>query len=71
MTPEEMSRVQTYLQTRFKNNGFAVKGRKTDDSIEVYLDNEFLGVLYKDEEDGETSYDFNMAILDIDLPPSF
>lgn len=68
MTPEEMSRIQAYLQARFKNNGFAVKGRKTDDSIEVYLDNEFLGVVYKDEDDGEVSYDMNLAILEMDLP---
>jgi hypothetical protein len=27
-------------------------------------------VLFKDEEDGETSYAFNMAILEMDLPPA-
>jgi hypothetical protein len=27
-------------------------------------------VVSKDEEDGETSYQFNMAILDIDLDPA-
>ena len=68
MTPEEMARVQSYLQDKFQNKGFAVKGRKTEDSIEVYLDNEFIGVIYKDDEDGDISYDFNMAILEMDLP---
>ena len=70
MTPEDMARVQNYLQQKFQNKGFAVKARKTEDSIEVYLDNEFIGVIYKDVEDGETSYDFNMAILEMDLPAS-
>jgi len=28
---------------------------------------EFIGVISKDEEDGELSYHFSMAILDIDL----
>ena len=38
------------------------------DSIEILLNGEFLGLVYKTVEDGETSYDFNMSILDIDLP---
>lgn len=68
-TPEDLVRLRSYLQTRFKNDGFTLKIReKAEDSVEVILDNEFIGVIYKDEEDGETSYDFNMAILDIDLP---
>ena len=29
---------------------------------------EFIGVIYRDEDDGEVSYDFNMAILAYDLP---
>ena len=36
-------------------------------SAEVYLGDEFLGVVFRDEEDGELSYNFSMAILDIDL----
>jgi hypothetical protein len=28
---------------------------------------EFLGVVFEDNEDGETCYHFNMTILDIDL----
>ena len=37
------------------------------DSCEVYIGEEFIGVISKDEEDGELSYHFSMAILDIDL----
>lgn len=36
-------------------------------SAEVYLGDEFLGVIFRDDEDGELSYNFSMAILDIDL----
>ena len=32
------------------------------------IGDEFIGVIFKDEEDGEVSYAFQMAILDIDLP---
>lgn len=69
MKAEEVSRLQAYLQAKFKNNGFALKMReKATDSVEVILNGEFIGVIYKDDEDGDISYNFTMAILDIDLP---
>jgi hypothetical protein len=71
MDPLEVSKLQAYLQGKFGHNGIALKIReKASDSVEVILNGEFIGVIYKDQEDGETSYDFNMAILDIDLPKS-
>lgn len=66
--PEEVSKLQAYLENKFQTKGFALQMRdKAKDSVEVMLNGEFIGVLYKDEEDGETSYNFSMAILDIDL----
>ncbi|MDP6259748.1 MAG: DUF3126 family protein [Rhodospirillales bacterium] len=41
---------------------------KSENSVEVYLTEEFIGTIYRDDEEGEISYDFNMAILEIDLP---
>ena len=67
MTPDEIKKVQTYLQKKFGLPTLSLRTRKTGDSVEVLLGGEFLGVIYRDEEDGEVSYDFNMAILDIDL----
>jgi len=32
------------------------------------LGEEFIGVVYRDEDEGEVSYAFNMAILEMDLP---
>ena len=65
----EMSRVQEYLQEKFSNVKLALKERKeVNDSVEVTLAGEFIGTIYKDEEDGDVSYDFNMAILEMDLP---
>lgn len=68
MTPTEISRLQTYLQRRFNDPQLNVQPRpnKTD-SAEVYSGEEFIGVLFRDEDEGEISYDFNMAILDVDL----
>lgn len=69
ITPDELIRIQAYLRSKFGHEGLAVRPRpQTPDSIEVILNGEFIGIVYKDEDEGETSYDFNMAILDIDLP---
>ena len=66
---QEAARLQSYLQTKFGNKDITLRAReRAADSVEVLLAGEFIGTVYKDTEDGETSYDFNMAILDIDLP---
>jgi hypothetical protein len=65
--PEEVRKLEAYLK-RNLNTELSVKARpRKDDSAEVYLADEFLGVIYRDDEDGELSYNFSMAILDIDL----
>ena len=65
----EITRLQEYLRTKFGMPNLAVRGRPNkDDSAEVYLGEEFIGVIFRDDEDGDVSYDFNMAILEIDLP---
>lgn len=68
MTPQDIAEVQAYLRKRFSNSRIVLVPRpKKDDSVEVTLDDEFLGVIFKDEEDGETCFHFQMTILDIDL----
>ncbi|MEE9330516.1 MAG: DUF3126 family protein [Parvularculaceae bacterium] len=65
----EITRIQTYLKGRFNDDKLTVRARDNkDDSAEVYSGDEFLGVIFKDDEEGDVSYDFNMAILEIDLP---
>jgi len=64
----EIAKIERYLRGKFRNTGIAIEGRKNkDDSAEVMLDGEFIGVLFKDEDEGEMSYDLHMTILDIDL----
>lgn len=64
----ELERVQTYLRKTFQNPAFRVVARpRKDDSAEVYLGEEFMGVLFRDDEDGDLSYNFSMAILETDL----
>ncbi|GAK32185.1 hypothetical protein JCM17846_03340 [Iodidimonas nitroreducens] len=69
MTPTEIARVQKYLRSTFDNNRLNLKRRSRDDaSVEVLLEDEFIGLIYKDDDEGDVSYAFNMAILDMDLP---
>lgn len=68
MNSEELAKLQAYLRQTFANPGIEVKARpRKDDSCEVYLADEFIGVIYVDDEDEDRSYNFQMAILDIDL----
>jgi hypothetical protein len=68
VTSEELKKVERYLQRLFGNASIAVKGRpRKEDSAEVYVGEEFVGVIYRDDEDDELSYNFSMAILDYDL----
>ncbi|MCF8470129.1 MAG: DUF3126 family protein [Parvibaculum sp.] len=69
MDKTEIKRVESYLRQKFQLPSIIVRQRpQKDDSAEVHIGEEFIGVLFKDTDEGETSYAFNMAILDIDLP---
>jgi hypothetical protein len=64
----EMAKVERYLRQTFANASIRVVARpKKDDSAEVYIGEEFVGVLFLDDEEGDKSYNFSMAILDTDL----
>jgi len=68
LNKEEIKKLETYLQKVFKRTNLEVRARpRKDDSAEVYIADEFIGVLYRDDEDGELSWNFQMAILEIDL----
>ena len=70
MKSEELHKLTAYLRRVFGNASLEVRARpRKTDSAEVYAGEEFLGVVYRDDEDGEddVSYNFSMAILDIDL----
>ncbi len=68
MNHPEIIKLQKYLQMKFANRSIDVRPRnKQNDSVEVFVGDEFLGLIYVDDEDGERSYNFQMAILDIDL----
>ena len=68
MTREEILKLERYLKKMFRLPELQVRQRpQKQDSAEVFLGEEFIGVLFRDDEDGERSYNFQMAILDYDL----
>ena len=69
MEKSEIRRVEKYLRNTFRLDTIEVRARpQKTDSAEVYIGDEFIGVMFRDDEEGEVSYAFQMAILDIDLP---
>jgi hypothetical protein len=65
---QEIRKLDVYLKRLFGNAQMRVVPRpKKDDSAEVYIGDEFIGVLFVDDEDDERSYNFQMAILGSDL----
>ncbi len=68
MKKDELARVQSYLRKTFGTPTLEVRVQpKKDDMAEVFIAGEFVAALYKEVEDGETSYQLQMAILDMDL----
>ncbi|MCB1509185.1 MAG: DUF3126 family protein [Hyphomicrobiaceae bacterium] len=65
MNAAEITKLETYLTRLFRTPGLQVRARpRKADSVEVYIEDEFIGLIHKDEDD---DYNFTMAILDIDL----
>ncbi len=68
MKPDEIAKLSKFLKAKFQLESISVRKRPVkDDSAEVYIGEEFVGVIFRDDEDGELSYNFSMAILDFDL----
>jgi hypothetical protein len=68
VSADELKKLQSYFRKLFSNEGISVRARpQKSDSAEVYIGDEFIGVLYRDDEDDDLSYNFSMAILEFDL----
>ena len=68
LTEVEIKKVQTYLQQLFWNPEINVqRGSGVDAPAEVFIGKEFVGVIYKNDDDGEISFDWNMSILAEDI----
>lgn len=70
MQPDEIRKLTNFFRTKFQLPSITVRKRpQKDDSAEVYIGDEFIGVLFEDddEDDDEKSYSFQMSILEFDL----
>jgi hypothetical protein len=67
VTKSEIAKLQDYLRRTFANNNIRLAAMKTGDTAEVFIGEESIGVIADDKEDGDDSFVFRMAILDIDL----
>lgn len=68
LKPDEIAKLTKFFRDKFNNPALSVRVRpQKKDSGELYLGDEFIGIVFRDEEDGELSYNFSMAILDMDL----
>jgi hypothetical protein len=71
MTPTDIARVQIYLRRllgseRIKLVPPARKGM----SVELAVDDEVIGTVHRDDEEGEISYAVHITVLEEDLPPA-
>ena len=65
---EDVAKLQRYLRKLFKSDAIrVVMHPKKTDLAELYLGEEFLAPIYREVDDGEVSYQVQMAILSEDL----
>ncbi|OPZ75952.1 MAG: hypothetical protein BWY78_01511 [Alphaproteobacteria bacterium ADurb.Bin438] len=68
MKESEIVNIQAYLRSKFGTERISIKkGDGKDAPVEVYINKEFVGPIYRNEDEGEVSYDFVMSILKEDL----
>ena len=68
MNDVKLKKIQSYLNNLFDTEHFVVKKRKNiEDSLEIYIKDEFLGLIYEEIDENEKAYQFHMTILDEDL----
>jgi hypothetical protein len=67
--PSATPNLNEVIRAKFGNQKLRVVPRpKKTDSSEIYLDDEYIAVLFRDDASGR-SWTFEMAVLDIDLDP--
>ena len=68
MDKAEVKKVESYLRSRFCNQDIALIHRpQASDSVEFEIDGETLGIVYRDDEDGDICYHVQLTVLAEDL----
>ncbi len=67
MNPEDIKKIEAYLQRQL-NPAIKLTARpRVTDSVEVSVNGEHIALVYRIEDEGEVSYELQMAILEEDL----
>ena len=70
MTPTDIARVQTYLRRLFGSERVRlVPPARKGMSVELAIEDEVIGTIHRDEDEGEVSYAVHITVLEEDLPP--
>jgi hypothetical protein len=70
MTKDDLDRVQAYLRRLLGSDRIQLLApARPGLSVEVAVQDEVIGTLHRDEEEGEVSYSVHLTILEEDLPP--
>ena len=63
-----LKKIESFFKQKFNNKRIKIEGRTNkDDSADVLIEDEFIGVVFEDNEDGDMCFQFNMTILSEDL----
>ncbi len=63
-----LKKIENFFKQKFNNKRIKIEGRTNkDDSADVLIEDEFIGVVFEDNEDGDMCYQFNMTVLSEDL----
>ncbi len=70
MTKADLDRVQAYLRRLLGSDRITlIPPARPGLSVEVAVQEEVIGTLHRDEDEGEVSYSVHLSILEEDLPP--
>jgi hypothetical protein len=69
MTPTDIERLQSYLRKLFGSERIRiVPPPRKGLSVELAVNDETIGTVHQDTEEGETSYSIHLTVLEEDLP---
>lgn len=71
MTPTDIARVQIYLRRLFGSERIKlIAPQRKGMSVELAVEEEVIGTIHRDDEEGEVSYAVHITVLEEDLPPA-
>ena len=67
MNFQEVEKLNAYFKKLFGARARVALPPKVDEPAEVFVGEEFIGIVFVDDEDDERSYNFQMSIIERDL----